>query len=135
MSNFKSNSIYTSNYLLNPLVDEYDTSKIRLKFDGSFLHVFPPSINHGKVVNIYIIFEISSHYNDITYPTLGNCLFGSVKLTKNADINKYKYSGYGIGFDRTGYFFAGNEIGRNVIIFGANSDKKRYFNSIWYWCW
>ena len=28
------------------------------------------------------------------YPTLENCLFGSVKLTKNPDIDKYKYSGY-----------------------------------------
>ena len=27
--------------------------------------------------------------------TLGNCLFGSVKLTKNADPDKYKYSHYG----------------------------------------
>ena len=28
--------------------------------------------------------------------TLGNCLFASVKVTKNADPDKYKYSGYGI---------------------------------------
>ena len=27
---------------------------------------------------------------------LKNCLFRSVKLTKNADQDKYKYSGYGI---------------------------------------
>ena len=39
----------------------------------------------------------SSHNND---PTLKNCLFGAVTLTKNADIDKYRYSGYGIGFDR-----------------------------------
>ena len=26
-------------------------------------------------------------------------LIGSVKLTKNADPDKYKYSGYGIGFN------------------------------------
>ena len=32
------------------------------------------------------------------YPTLENCLFGAVSLTKNADININKYSGYGIGF-------------------------------------
>ena len=38
------------------------------------------------------------------YPTLENCLFGAVKLTKNADIDKYGYSGYGIGFDRHGRF-------------------------------
>ena len=36
--------------------------------------------------------------------TLVNCLFGEVSLTKNADINKYKYSGYGTGFDGGGNF-------------------------------
>ena len=29
---------------------------------------------------------------------LGNCLFGAVKLTKNADKHTYGYSGYDIGF-------------------------------------
>ena len=44
--------------------------------------------NHGKVVNIYIIYELgasSAHKND---PILKNCLFGVVTLTKNADIDK-----------------------------------------------
>ena len=27
---------------------------------------------------------------------LGNSLIGAVKLTKNADSDKYKYSGYGV---------------------------------------
>ena len=31
--------------------------------------------------------------------TLKDCLFGAVKLTKNADPDKYSYSGYGIGLD------------------------------------
>ena len=31
--------------------------------------------------------------------TLKYCLFGAVKLTKNADPDKYSYSGYHIGFD------------------------------------
>ena len=31
--------------------------------------------------------------------TLGNSLFGTAELTKNADVDKYKYSGYGTGFD------------------------------------
>ena len=30
---------------------------------------------------------------------LDNCLFGSVKLIKNADPDKHKYSGCSIGFD------------------------------------
>ena len=29
--------------------------------------------------------------------TLENSLFGAVKVTKNADFDKYKYSGYDIG--------------------------------------
>ena len=89
----------------------YDVSKIRIKFDGSFLNQFPPTILCGDVVNVYIVYEITSDYKDIKK----NCLFGSVKLTKNADIDKYGYSGYGIGFDRETSFSIGNEIGKNVI--------------------
>ena len=33
-------------------------------------------------------------------PTLKSCLFGEVTLTKNTDIDKYKYSGYRTGVDR-----------------------------------
>ena len=36
--NFKIDSIKTNNYLLNPRVDDYDISKIRIKFEGSFLN-------------------------------------------------------------------------------------------------
>ena len=51
------------------------------------------SYTHGKVVNIYIVYELgasSSHNND---PTRKNYLFGAVFLIKNADIDKYGYSG------------------------------------------
>ena len=116
-------------------MDHYDTSKIRIKFDGSFLNRFPPTILHGNIVNIYIAYEITSDYKDINYPTLENCLFGSVKLTKNADIDKYGYSGYGIRFDRETSFSFGNETGRNVIIFGVDmslsskiDNRKRTFS-------
>ena len=105
-------------------MDHYDMSKIRIKFDGSFLNRFPPTILHGNIVNIYIVYEITSDYKDINYPTLENCLFGSVKLTKNADIDKYGYFGYGIGFDRQSSFSIGNETGKNVIIFGVDMSSS-----------
>ena len=57
-----------------------------------------------KIVNIYIVNEIDDYRNMSSYPTLENCLFGAVKLTKHIDVNLYKYSGYGIGFDRKGSF-------------------------------
>ena len=53
--------------------------------------------------------------------TLGNCLFGSVKLTKNANPDKYKYSDYGIGFDsRSEYLLSDGSYGKSVITFGAD---------------
>ena len=67
-----------------------------------------------------------------------NASFGSVKLTKNVDVDKYKYSGYGIGFDGKRFYSIGDEIGRNVIMFAVdmsssslidNKKKKRYSNS------
>ena len=71
-------------------------------------------------MNVYIVYEISKTINVSDYPTLENCLFGALKLTKNADINKYGCYGYGIGFDRHGSFsFPGTGFGRNVIIFGV----------------
>ena len=60
-------------------------------------------------------------------------LFGTVKITENADVSKCKYSEYGIGFDGKGdpYPPSGG-FGNNAIIFGADmsscihvDDKKR----------
>ena len=42
-------------------------------------------------------------------------------LTKNADVEKYKYSGYEIGFDRRSRCsFSSGGFGQNVLIFGAD---------------
>ena len=60
LSDLEISSIKTNNYLLNPRIDQYDTNKIRIKFDGSFLNRFPPSIIHGEIVNIYLVYEISN---------------------------------------------------------------------------
>ena len=76
------------------------------------------------------MYEINKHYNISVYPTLESCLFGAVSLTKNADIDKYKYSGYGIGFDRHGEFSFGTRgFGRDCIIFGADLSSSSHANN------
>ena len=112
------NSITASNYKITPELSYYGT-KIKVEFNGSCLKQDKVTYNHGKIVNIYIVYEISKNYNSSSYPTLENCLFGAVSFTKNADIDQYKYSGYAIGFDRKSEFSFGNGYGKNVIIFGA----------------
>ena len=103
MSDEKINSITTSNYSITPEFS-YCSNKIRVKFNGSCLKQDYITCTHGKIVNIYILYEISKNFNISSYPTLENCLFGAVSLTKNVDIDKCKYSGYGIGFDRKELF-------------------------------
>ena len=84
---------------LSPVIDYYG-SKIRLKFSGSCLKQSNTlTYTHKTIINIYIFYELgasSSFDNDLT---LKNSLFGVVRLTKNADIDKYHYSGNGFGFD------------------------------------
>ena len=119
----------TSDNSLTPALNYYGT-KTRVKFTGSCLKQSKISYNHGKVVNIYIVYELgasNSHNND---PMLKYCLFGAVTLNKNADIDKYGYSGYGIGFDRRSSFsILGNRFGQNVLIFGVDMSSSARINN------
>ena len=54
-----------------------------------------------NVVNIYIVYKlypIATSRDTATF-TIQNSLFGAMQITKNADISKYNYKGYGICFD------------------------------------
>ena len=113
----------TRDYKLNPKLSFFGT-KTRVDFRGSCLKQDKITFNHGKIVNIYIVYELDKTYVK-THPTLVNCLFGAVSITKNADIDKNKYSGYGIGFDRTGiYLLPDGSFGRNVKIFGVDMNSS-----------
>ena len=130
LSDERINSIKTSNHSITPNFSYYGI-KTRVEFNGSCLKQdkvkfnfilfqtasikFP--LNHGKVVNMYIVHEIRKSINIGDYLALENCLFGAVTLTKNSGIDKYKYSGHGITFYGHGYFsFPGTTLGKNVII-------------------
>ena len=74
-----------------------------------------------NVINLYISYTLTPWLRNLNYFTLNNCSFGSAKLNKNADSDKYKYSGCGIGRDSCSKFlFTDRNIGRNVIAFGAD---------------
>ena len=52
-------------------------------------------------------------------------------MTKNADIDKYGYSGYGNGFDRKSAFSfpGGAGFGQNVIIFGVDMSSSAHIDN------
>ena len=119
----------TSDNTLTPKLN-YFGNKVRVKFTGSCFKQPKISYTHEKVVNIYIVYELGAstfHDND---PTLKNCLFGIVTLTKNSDIDKYKYSGYSIGPDRRSNFsFPSGEFGQNVSIFRIDISSSAHIDN------
>ena len=58
-------------------------------------------------------------------------MFGAVKLTTNADPDKYKYSRYGIGFDASGRLLLsdGSGFGKNVIMFDADMSLSVHIDN------
>ena len=119
----------TSDNSLTSALSYYDT-KTRVKFTGSCLKQPKFTYTHKTIVNIYIVYELGASTSNDNDPTLKNCLFGAVTLTKNADIDKYGYSGYGIGFDRRSSFsFPGGGFGQNVLIFGADMSSSTHINN------
>ena len=61
---------------------------------------------------------------------LKDCLFWAVKLTENADPDKYFYSGYGIGFGSSSLFsFQNFDWRKNVIIFGVDNSLSVHTNN------
>ena len=88
------------------------------------------SCTHRKWVKIYILYELGASSSNVNDPTLKNCLFGAVTLTKNTDIDRYGYSSYWIGFDRRGSFsFPGGEYGQNVLIFGVDMSSSAHIDN------
>ena len=119
----------TSNNSLNPRLGYYGT-KVRVQFTKSCLKQSNHIFTHKKIVNIYIVYELAASSSHTSDPTIKNCLFGAVTLTKNADIEKYKYSGYGIGFDRRSSFsFPSGGFGQNVLIFGADMSSSAHIDN------
>ena len=129
--------------ILSPIVEDTATrEKVRFNEDGliqdqitytlqTIVNIYIVyEITKKNPVNIYIVYEMTKKNPVSSYPTLENCLFGAVKLAKNPDIDNYKYSGYGIGFDRRGQFSFGDGFGQNVIIFGADMSSSVHTNNI-----
>ena len=113
---------------LTPILN-YHGTKTKVSFDMNYLKQDKVTFNHGKIVNICIVYEIikiaNINGNRNSNLTVQNALFGAVSLTKNADVGKYKYSWYGIAFDRTSSFsFSGGGYGQNVIIFAVGMNSS-----------
>ena len=70
-------------------------------------------------INSFIVHELDTWSWDLNSSvTLKDWVFGSVKLAKDADVDKYIYSSYCIEFNSISEFsLLDGNVGKNVIIF------------------
>ena len=102
-------------------------SSLNINFNGHCLIKTFLLLKKKSISKIYIFLTKLGPQlrNTNTDFTLSNCLFRSVELTNNADPDKCKYNGYGIGFDSHSEFpFIDGSVERSVIIFGADINSS-----------
>ena len=117
----------------SPSIKWYKNSNFCLIFKGSCLKPKNATFTSSDIINYFVVYELDTWSRDLnSYFTLKGCLFGGVKLAKNADLDKYIYSGYGSRFDsRSEFLLSDCSVGKNVIIFGidisssVHSDNKK----------
>ena len=106
-------------------------TRIKLKFIGSCLkQEDAAAFSLNDIVNLFIVCELERWSQDTNTDLIPkDCFFGVVKLTKNADPDKYKYSSYGIGFDSHSQFLFTDGSYRKNVIFGANMSSSVHFDN------
>ena len=102
-------------------------NRLGVTFNGNYMKQNKLGYAHGKIINLYIVYELKNRRVYSPDFTVQNGLFGAVKITKNANTSHYKYEGYGICFDSESSFSFGNrKDAKNVIIFGVNISNSSH---------
>ena len=97
-------------------------NRLGVTFSGNYMKQNKIDYVHGSVVNIYIVYELKNRRISNPDFTVGNGLFGAVKITtKDVNTSHYQYHGYGICFDTESDFtFSSITNGKKVITFGVD---------------
>ena len=123
-------AVSNSSSVVPRLINE--NGKLNVSFSGNLLKQTKVAYNHGRIINIYIVYKLQKRSNDDADMTLENSLFGAVKITNDVNTSKYRYSGYGISFDSGSSFSHPTSEylnAKNVIVFGCDLSSSAYPNN------
>ena len=84
-----------------------------------------------KVTNLYTSYTLNPQLRNLSIDfTLCYCLFGFLKLNKNASLDNYKYSDCSIGFNSgSELLFTYGIMGGNVLIFVAGMSSSVHIHN------
>ena len=78
-------------------------------------------------MNAYIVYDLDDWPKiPLRNFTLKNCLLGATNILKNSDKGKYGYNGYGIAVEGKSSWSFGNDLARNVVIFGVDNSSSSH---------
>ena len=96
--------------------------RIILKLKSGLVHKNYSSMYSSFILNLYIVYERNNWSRNPTNNFKPkNCLFGTVKLKRNADKNKFTYNDREIAFNGKVVRNFGNGFARNIVIFGVDN--------------
>ena len=108
----------TADNSLSPTFKWYRNSNFCFVFKGNYLKQDEATFTSPNIIHFSIVYELDTWSQDLDADfTLKVCLFGSVKLTKHRDPDKYSYSGYGIGSDSRSLFYIRVLIWVEMLLF------------------
>ena len=88
------------------------------------------SLYSNFILNLYIVYGLDTWpRNPVTNFTLKTCLFGTVKITKNAGKSKCIHNVQEIAIDGKDYWSFENDIARNVISFGVDNSSPSHIDN------
>ena len=113
---------------LEPKMSNLANGRVNLKFNNSVLvQKSFPSLYSNFILNLYIVYELNNWpRNPTNNLTLKNCLFGTVKLVRNAIKSKFTYNDQEIAFDGERSWSFHDDFARNVVIFGVASTSSSH---------
>ena len=102
-------------------------NRLGVTFNGIYMKQNKLGYALGKIVNLYIVYELKNRRVDNPDFRVQNGFFGALKITKNVNTSHYEYEGYGICFDSESSFnFVDRIDAKNVIIFGVNTSNRSH---------
>ena len=123
MSDKKINSIETSNHSTTPNLSDSGT-KTKVKFKGSCLKQDTVTFNHGTIIDIYLVYEISKNFTISRYPTLENCFLELLVWLKMLILISTNILDMELDLIDMDFFsHSSGETGKSMIIFGVDTSS------------
>ena len=116
---------------LAPIISNLANDRVRLKFSNLVQKLFraknSSSLYSNLILKLHLVYELNNWPRNASNNfTLKNCVFGTVKLIRNATKGKFICKVQGKTFDGAGAWSFSNYFARNIVTFGVDNTSSSH---------